>query len=80
MKPTLIYTLSRLGLLSACLGLGYLASLRGPILIVVAFLGSGVLSFLLLAKQRSAMGEQLSSAVSRVSKKLEENTRKEDID
>ena len=80
MKPTLIYTLSRLGLLIACLTLGYLAHLRGITLLLVGFLGSGVLSFVFLSKQRAAMGERLSGSVSRISAKIDENTRKEDFD
>jgi len=80
MKPTLIYTLSRLGLLAICLGIGYLASLRGIILLVAAFLGSGLLSFVLLTKQRTAMGEKIGGALNTASAKLEANTRKEDID
>mgnify|MGYP000438005319 CR=1 FL=1 len=80
MKPTLIYTLSRLGLLTLCLALGYLASLRGVILLVAAFLGSGLLSFVLLTKQRTAMGERIGGALSAVNEKIEANTRKEDID
>ena len=80
MKPTLIYTLSRLGLLVACFSLGYLAHLRGITLLLVSFLGSGILSFVLLGKQRAAMGERLSGSVSRISAKIDENTRKEDFD
>jgi hypothetical protein len=80
MKPALIYTLSRLGLLGLCLGLGYLASLRGIILLLAAFLGSGLLSFVLLTKQRTAMGEKLGGAFSAVNEKIEANTRKEDVD
>jgi len=80
MKPALIYTLSRLGLLGLCLGLGYLASLRGIILLLAAFLGSGLLSFVLLTKQRTAMGEKLGRAFSAVNEKIEANTRKEDVD
>jgi len=80
MKPTLIYTISRLGLLGLCLAFGYLANLRGIILLVAAFLGSGLLSFVLLNKQRSAMGEKLGSAFSSVNEKIDNNTRKEDLD
>ena len=80
MKPTLIYTFSRLGLLGLCLALGYLANLRGVILLVAAFLGSGLLSFVLLSKQRAAMGAKIGGAVTAVNEKIESNTRKEDID
>jgi len=80
MKPTSIYTISRLGLLGLCLALGFLVHLRGIILLVAAFLGSGLLSFVLLNKQRSAMGEKIGSALSSVNEKIEANTRKEDLD
>ncbi|MBU6348144.1 MAG: DUF4229 domain-containing protein [Actinomycetales bacterium] len=80
MKPALIYSLSRAGLLVVCLGLGYLVNLRGITLLLVGFLGSGILSFLLLAKQRAAMGQRLSQSVAKVSERIDKNTRKEDID
>jgi hypothetical protein len=80
MKPTLIYTLSRIGLLGVCLGLGYLANLRGAILLVAAFLGSGLLSFMLLTKQRSAMGNKIGGVLSTINNRIEANSSKEDID
>jgi hypothetical protein len=49
-------------------------------LLVAAFLGSGLLSFVLLTKQRTAMGEKIGGALNTASAKLEANTRKEDID
>jgi len=51
-RALLLYNLLRLGLLAACLGLGYLAGLRGFLLIVVALLVSGVLSWFVLAPYR----------------------------
>jgi len=51
-RALLIYNLFRLGLLAACLGLGYVAGLRGFALIIAALLASGVLSWFLLAQYR----------------------------
>lgn len=51
-RSLLVYNLLRLALLAACLGLGYLAGLRGFALILAALLVSGVLSWFLLAPYR----------------------------
>lgn len=80
MKPALSYSLARLGLLIAGFALSYLAGLRGVLLIVVAFLGSSVISFFLLNTQRNAMGERVENYFSRLNSKIDENSRKEDVD
>jgi hypothetical protein len=79
-NPFISYTLARFGLLAIALGLGYLFGLRGPLLIIVGFLGSGLLSLFLLNGQRSQMGGRISGYFTRINQKLEANTRKEDID
>jgi hypothetical protein len=61
----LTYNLLRLGLLVACLGLGWLAGLRSFLLIVVALLVSGVLSWFWLRPQREAMGRAVEQSVER---------------
>lgn len=80
MKPFITYTLARLGLLALTLGTGYLFGLRGPILIILGFLGSGLLSLVLLNNQRSQLGSRVSGYFSRINQKLDTNTRKEDFD
>ena len=80
MNPFISYTLARLGLLAVTLGVGYLFGLRGPLLIILSFLGSGLFSLVLLNNQRSQLGGRISGYFSRLNQKLEENTRKEDID
>lgn len=80
MKPFITYTLARLGLLALTLGIGYLFGLRGPILIILGFLGSGLLSLVLLNNQRSQLGGRVSGYFSRINQKLDDNTRKEDFD
>lgn len=56
MHPVFVYTVSRLGLLLGSIGVLYLLGLRQPfILLVAAFLVSGVASYVLLSKQRDAV-------------------------
>lgn len=80
MNPFISYTLARLGLLAVTLGIGYLFGLRGPVLIIVGFLVSGLISLVLLDSQRSQLGGRISGYFSRINQKLDANTRKEDID
>ncbi len=80
MSAFLSYTLARLGLLVLALGLGYVAGLRGPLLLVLAFLGSGVISFFMLNKQRSNMGGKVAGFFTSINNRIDANTRKEDVD
>jgi hypothetical protein len=79
-NPFISYTLARLGLLAVTLGIGYLFGLRGPLLIILGFLGSGLLSLILLNSQRSQLGGRISGYFTRINQKLDANTRKEDFD
>lgn len=80
MNPFITYTLARLGLLAITLGIGYLFGLRGPILIILSFLGSGLLSLVMLNSQRSQLGGRISGYFAKINQKLDANTRKEDLD
>ena len=80
MNPFISYTLARLGLLAVTLGIGYLFGLRGPLLIILGFLGSGLLSLVLLNSQRSQLGGRISGYFTGINQKLDVNTRKEDFD
>ena len=80
MNPFISYTLARLGLLAITLGIGYLFGLRGPLLIILGFLGSGILSLVLLNNQRSQLGGRISGYFSGINQRLDANTRKEDFD
>jgi hypothetical protein len=79
-RSFIVYNLYRLGLLAACLGIGWLARLRGLILIVVALAVSGALSWFLLRSQRIAMGMAIEATVerSRVMTRLADRTAAED--
>ena len=80
MNPFFTYTLARLGLLALTLGIGYIFGLRGPLLIILGFLGSGLLSLVMLNNQRSQLGGRVSGYFARINQKLEDNTGKEDFD
>ncbi|MBB5075515.1 DUF4229 domain-containing protein [Nonomuraea endophytica] len=66
MHPVLVYTASRIGLFIVTLGVLYLLGLQNPlVLILVAFLISGVASYVLLSKQRDAMSARISDKIDR---------------
>lgn len=62
-KPVAVYNGARLGLFVGCLVLGYVAGLRGLLLLAAALLVSGVLSYFLLARQRIAMGMAMEQVI-----------------
>jgi hypothetical protein len=76
----LVYNTYRLGLLGVCLGIGWLAGLRGLLWIVAALAVSGALSWFLLRTQRIAMGVAVEQTVerSRVMTRAAERTAAED--
>ena len=60
MRPVIVYTASRAGLLAVTLGVLYILGLREPLgLLIAAFLISGVASYVLLSKQRDAVSERI---------------------
>lgn len=61
-----------------CAVLGYVAGLRGLVLLAAALLVSGVLSWFLLARQRAAMAQALGGAVTRSRSRLAQRTAEED--
>jgi Protein of unknown function (DUF4229) len=72
------YNLCRAGLLAVCLGVAWIAGLRGFALIAAALLVSGALSWFLLRNQRVAMGQAVARTVERSRVKLAEKTAAED--
>jgi hypothetical protein len=77
-RALLSYNLLRAALLAACLGLGYVAGLRGLLLIVAALLVSGVLSWFLLTRQRVSMGAAIEQSVARGRARMAARTAAED--
>lgn len=74
----LSYTLGRIGLLVLTYALGYIAGVRDYALIILAFVGSAVLSYFVLGTQRSKLGDKVVGFAERINNKIDENTRKED--
>jgi hypothetical protein len=74
----LVYNAARFGLFVGCAVLGYVAGLRGVVLLAGALLVSGVLSWFLLARQRTAMAQVVDDAVARGRRRLAARTEAED--
>ena len=75
---TLYYSLARLALLLVVAGLLYLVGARGFLLLVLAFLISGLLSFVVLAPLRDAMSARLARRLTRINNRIEESKTAED--
>lgn len=73
-----VYNAARLGLFVGCVVLGYVAGLRGLLLLAAALLVSGVLSWFLLARQRIAMGMAVEHAIRERRRHAAERTAAED--
>ena len=71
MSPAVKYTLGRLGLFAACFTALLPVPLNPLVKLMVAFVASAALSFLLLRKWRDAMAEQLGSIAARRSAEKE---------
>ena len=70
MRQFWTYTLARLGLVVVAAGLLWLVGLRGPLLIVLAFVVSGVVSFFLLGRQRGAFAEMVDARARRMRERM----------
>lgn len=77
-RAVVVYTLARAALFALCLALGWLAGLTGPVLLIVALLVSGVLSWFLLQRQRLAMSAAVTDRVDRVRARAHARTVAED--
>lgn len=77
-RAFLVYNALRLALFVACAALLALAGLRSIVLLAVALLVSGVLSYFLLDRQRQALAESLGDAVDRGRRRMAERTERED--
>jgi cell division protein FtsW (lipid II flippase) len=87
MRATLAYTSARILLLIVSLILLYLAGARGLLLLALAFVVSGIVSFVLLSRQRDVMSgaliRRMKNGRERVTSfrtRLEEGARAEDDD
>ncbi len=76
----LYYSLLRLLLLLAFGGLAYAVGMRGFLLLLVAFLGSGIMSYFVLSRVRGRAGEQVGGFFGRINSRIDAATRAEDDD
>jgi len=80
MRATLAYTTARILLFVAATGLIYLAGARGLLLLGLALLVSGAVSYILLSRQRDAMAGALSRRLVSFRARLDAGSRVEDED
>jgi hypothetical protein len=80
MRSVLIYSLSRLALFAATAGVLFLVGARGLLLLALAILISGVISFVLLSRQRDAVSSSVTERASRMRDNLAAGAAREDGD
>lgn len=80
MRAALTYTSARVLLLAVALGAFYLIGARGLLLLVLAAGVSGLVSFVLLSRQRDAMSGALVARVHEFRQRVDEGSRAEDQD
>lgn len=76
----LYYTLLRILMLVSVGGLAYAFGMRGFLLLVVAFVGSGIISYFVLDRIRNNAGQQLGGFFHRINDRIDAATRAEDDD
>ncbi|MEU5876823.1 DUF4229 domain-containing protein [Spirillospora sp. NPDC047279] len=78
MRSVLFYTVARLGIFLATAAVLALFGARGVLLLLMALLISGIISFVLLSGQRDAMSSAVTSGWVGRRKKFDESRAKED--
>jgi Mn2+/Fe2+ NRAMP family transporter len=66
MRAAVTYTSARILLFVAALALMYLIGARGLLLLALALVASGIISFVVLSRQRDAMSSSMSARFRRV--------------
>jgi Mn2+/Fe2+ NRAMP family transporter len=78
MRATIAYTTARILLFVAATGLLYLIGARGLLLLALALLVSGIVSYVVLSKQRDAMSGAIIRRFRSLRSRLDEGARAED--
>ena len=78
MRPTLAYTSARILLFVAALIVLYLVGARGALLLALAILVSGVVSFVVLSRQRDMMSGALTTRFRGMRSRLDDGAKAED--
>ncbi len=74
----LVYTSARIGIFAVTLGVLYAVGMRQVLLLLVAVVVSGLLSFLLLSRQRDAMSHAVVERGTGLRQRMRERTEAED--
>jgi len=77
-RAAVVYTGMRLALFLVCLAAVYVIGLRGFTALLVALVGSGLISLFLLARQRTEMSMAVDRRMSRLRTRAQARTRAED--
>jgi Mn2+/Fe2+ NRAMP family transporter len=80
MRATFAYTTARILLFVAATGLFYLAGARGLLLLGLALVVSGALSYVVLSRQRDAMSGALVNRFRTLRSRLDQGAKSEDDD
>lgn len=80
MGSVLKYTVARLALFGATAGVLFLVGARGFLLLALSILISGIVSFVLLSRQRDAVSASVTERASRMRQNLAEGAAREDVD
>jgi len=80
MRATLAYSTARLLIFAVVLGLLYVAGARELLLVGLALVISGILSYVVLSRQRDAMSGAIASRMGNFRHRLDAGSRAEDGD
>jgi hypothetical protein len=80
MRSAIAYTTARIMLFVAVTGVLYLAGARGLLLLAAALLVSGLVSYVVLSRQRDKMSAAISSRLTGFRTRMDAGTRAEDDD
>ncbi len=78
MRQFWTYTLARLGLLAVVAGALWVAQVRGVLLLILAFVISGLISAFLLSRQRNAFAQTVDARARRITERMAEAEAAED--
>ncbi|MDA2814543.1 DUF4229 domain-containing protein [Nocardiopsis sp. RSe5-2] len=79
MRSVLAYTAARFLLFGVAYGVLYLLGARGWLALILAALVSGLVSYILLSRQRDAVSERITARTDRMSRRLVDGAAHEDV-
>jgi hypothetical protein len=80
MRTVFVYTAARLALFAATAGVLFLVGARGFLLLALAIVISGIISFVLLSRQRDAVSASVTDRAAQMRRNLADGAAREDTD